>query len=99
MVAGAGFYFYYKLQCIKLDKEEKNLRKKNSVLCLQKTFKAVFKNGFSPALGSIPRLPFLLCSVLPLFLIEVFLFGYEKFTKYSKESFIHIVAENLNLSH
>ena len=56
MFAGGGFYSYYKLQCIKLDKEKK-FKKKKSVLCIQKTFNAVFKNGFSPVLGSIPRLP------------------------------------------
>ena len=31
--------------------------KKKSVLCIQKTFTAVFKNGLNPVLGSIPRLP------------------------------------------
>ena len=40
------FYSYYNLQCIKLDKGKKNSRKK-SVICIQKTFNAVFKNGFN----------------------------------------------------
>ena len=48
-----GFYSYYILQCIKLDKERKNLRKK-SVLCMQRTFNAIFKYGFNSVLGSIP---------------------------------------------
>jgi hypothetical protein len=58
VVAGAGFYSYYNLQCIKLDKEKKILEKKTG-LCIQKTFNAVFKSGFNPVLGSIPRLPYL----------------------------------------
>ena len=57
---GAGSIPYYNLKCIKLDEEKKNLRKKKSVSCIQKTFNAVFKNGFSQVLGSIPRLPFLI---------------------------------------
>ena len=32
MVAGGGFYSYYNLQCIKLDKERKNVRKKISFM-------------------------------------------------------------------
>ena len=52
VIAGGGFYSYYNHICIKLDKG-----KKKSVLCIQKTFNAVFKNGFNPVLGSIPRLP------------------------------------------
>jgi hypothetical protein len=35
---------------------KKNSRKK-TVLCIQKTFNAVFKNGLNPVFGSIPRLP------------------------------------------
>ena len=56
MVAGGGFYSYYNLQCIKLDKENR-IQEKKSVLGIQKTFNAVFKNGFNPVFGSIPRLP------------------------------------------
>ena len=51
VVAGGGFYSYYNLQCIKLDKV------KESVLFTQKTFNEVFKNGFNPVLGSIQHLP------------------------------------------
>ena len=39
------------LQSIKIDKERKK------VLCIQKAFNAVFKNGFNSVLGLIPRLP------------------------------------------
>ena len=56
VVAGGGFYSYYNLQCIKLYKENR-IKEKKSVSCIQKTFNAVFKNGFNPVLGSIPRLP------------------------------------------
>ena len=56
VVAGGGFYSYYNLQCIKLDKENR-IQEKKWVLCIQKTFNAVFKNGFYPVLGSFPRLP------------------------------------------
>ena len=45
VISGGGFYSYYNLQCIKLDQERKNARKK-IVLFIQKTFKAFFKNGF-----------------------------------------------------
>ena len=55
-VAGGGLYSYYNHQCIKLYKE-KRIQEKKSVLCLQKTFNAVLKNGFNPVLGSILRLP------------------------------------------
>ena len=48
-----GVYSYYNLQCIRLDKR-KNVRKK-IVLSIQKTFNAIFINGFNPGLGSIPR--------------------------------------------
>ena len=40
------FNSYYNLQCIKLD-EGKKIQEKKSVLCIQKTFNAVFKNGFN----------------------------------------------------
>ena len=48
---GAGFI------PIKLYREKRIQEKKKTVLCIQKTFNAVFKNGFNPFLGSIPRLP------------------------------------------
>ena len=53
----AGFIFYYNLECIKLDKEKKILGGKKSVLCIQKSFNAVFQDWFNPVLGLIPRLP------------------------------------------
>ena len=43
---GAGFYSYYNFQCIKLDKE-KIFQEKKSLLIIQKTFNAVFKNGIN----------------------------------------------------
>ena len=46
VVAGGGFYSYFNLQCIKLDKDKRIIEKK-SFLCIQKTFNAVFKNGFN----------------------------------------------------
>ena len=46
MVAGDRFYTYQSLQCIKIDKERN-----------AKEFNTIFKNGFNPVLGSIPRLP------------------------------------------
>ena len=55
--AGGGFYSYYNLQCIKLDKEKRIQEKKISFMHTKK-FIAVFKNGFNPVLGSIPRLPY-----------------------------------------
>ena len=54
---GAGFIPIITTQCIKLNKEKRILEEKKTVLCIQKTFNAVFKNGFNPVLGSIPRLP------------------------------------------
>ena len=54
---GAGFYSCYNFQCIELDKERKKNYRKKSVICIQKTFNAVFKKGFNLVLGSIPRLP------------------------------------------
>ena len=56
MVAGGGFYFYYNLQFIKIDKEKKNMREKISLIHTKKS-NAIFKNGFNPVLVSIPRLP------------------------------------------
>ena len=47
VVAEGGFYSYYNLQYIKLDKEKKNSRKK-TILCIQKAIKSVFKNEFNP---------------------------------------------------
>ena len=58
VIASGGFYSYYNLQCIKFDEEWKNLQKK-SYLHIKKTFNAIFKNGFNPVLGWIPRQPFL----------------------------------------
>ena len=55
VVAWGGFYSYYNLQCIRLDKERKKYEKK--FFCIQKTFNAIFYNGFNPVLGSIPSLP------------------------------------------
>ena len=57
VVARGRFYSYYNLQCIKLDKENVIQEEEKTVLCIQKTFNAVFKTGFNPVLGSIPRLP------------------------------------------
>ena len=37
--------------------KKKEFNKKKTVLCIQKTFNTVFKNGFNLVLGSIPRLP------------------------------------------
>ena len=51
---GAGFIPIITSNIINY-KKKKNLRKK-TVLCIQKTFNAVFKNGFNLVLGSIPRL-------------------------------------------
>ena len=51
MVAGGGFYSYYNLQYIKLYKENNNSRKKKTVLCIQKTFHAVFKKWFQSRFG------------------------------------------------
>ena len=45
------FYSYYNLQCIKLDQGKKNSRKKISFMHT----KNIFKNGFNPILGSIPK--------------------------------------------
>ena len=64
VVAGSGFYSYYNLQCIKLDKENR-IQEKKSFLCKQKTFNALFKNGFDPVLGSIPRIPESFVQALP----------------------------------
>ena len=36
--------------------KEKRIQEKKSVLCIQKTFNAVFKSWFNPVWGSIPRL-------------------------------------------
>ena len=46
VVAGAGFYSYYNLQRIKLDKERKNERKK--ALCIQKHLTQFLKMGSIP---------------------------------------------------
>ena len=43
LVAGGGFYSYYNLKCIKLDKEER-MYEQNSVLCIQKTINAIFNS-------------------------------------------------------
>ena len=40
VIAGGGFYSYYNIQCTKLDKESKNLKK--NILCVQKTFNILF---------------------------------------------------------
>ena len=37
--------------------KKKIIQEKKRVLCIQKTFNAVFKNGFNLDLGSIPRIP------------------------------------------
>jgi hypothetical protein len=58
-----AFFSYFNLQCIKLDKE-KRIKEKKSVVCIQKIFNAVFKNGFNPVLGSIPRLPYTTYAVI-----------------------------------
>ena len=47
MVAGGGFYSYYKLKCIKLDKA-RNIVRKLSVLWIQKTFNTILKMGSIP---------------------------------------------------
>ena len=47
VVAGGGFYSYYNLQCIKLDKEKRILEKK-SVLCIQKHLTQFLKMGSVP---------------------------------------------------
>ena len=57
VVTGCGFYSYNNLQCIKIDRERKNVQEKKKVLCIQKTFNAIFKIGFNPVLGSIPCIP------------------------------------------
>ena len=54
---GAGFIPIITYNIIKSDKERNNVRKK-SVLCIQKTFNTIFKNGLNPVWGSFPRLPF-----------------------------------------
>ena len=46
VIDGGGFYSYYNLKCIKLDKQ-KRIPEKKSFLCIQKTFNTVFKNGFN----------------------------------------------------
>ena len=52
------FYSYYNLQCIKIDKERKNVRKKKSFM--QKHLTQFFKMGsIDLVLSSIPRLPIL----------------------------------------
>ena len=60
VVAGGWFYYYYKLQCIELDKERKNARSKNKFSAYRK-IKHILKNWFNPVLGSIPRVPKKLC--------------------------------------
>ena len=52
---GAGFIPIITSNVYKLDKGKNNSRKKISFMHT-KTFNAVFKNGFNPVLGSIPRL-------------------------------------------
>ena len=47
---GAGFIPIITSNVSKLDKERKNVRRK-IVLCIQKTFNAISKNGFNPVLG------------------------------------------------
>ena len=37
--------------------KKKRIQEKKTVLFIQKTFNAVFRNRFNPVLGSIPRLP------------------------------------------
>ena len=51
-----GFYSYYNLQCIELDKERKNVRKKK-FNAYKKHLTQFLKKRFNPVLGSIPRLP------------------------------------------
>ena len=51
VVAGGVFYSYYNLQCIKLDKEKKEFKKKISFMHKKKHSMQFLK------MGSIPRLP------------------------------------------
>ena len=56
---GRLLFLLYNLQYVldfRFDKESKNVRKKK-VSSIQKTFNAIFKDGFNPVLGSIQRLP------------------------------------------
>jgi hypothetical protein len=46
VVAGGGFYSYYDLPCIKLDKRRKECKK--TVLCLQKNVIQLLKMGSIP---------------------------------------------------
>ena len=48
VVAGGGFYSYFKLQCIKLDKEKKNLREKNQFYAYKKHLRQFLKMGSVP---------------------------------------------------
>ena len=54
---GAGFIPIITSNLLNYIKKIEFKKEKKSVLCLQKTFNAVFKNGFNHVLGSIPRLP------------------------------------------
>ena len=49
MVAGVGFYSYNNLQCIKLDEERKNVRKKSFINT--KKHLTLFKEWFQSRVG------------------------------------------------
>ena len=48
VVAGGGFYTYYNLQCIKLDKVIKNVRKKNQFYAYKQHLTHFLKMGSIP---------------------------------------------------
>ena len=52
VVAEGGFYSYYDLQCIKLDKE----CKKKKFYAYKKLLTQFFQNGLNPVLCTIPHL-------------------------------------------
>ena len=54
--SGAGFIPIINSNVLNYIKKERMYQKK--ALYIQKTFYAIFKDGFNPVLGSIPRLPF-----------------------------------------
>ena len=53
---GAGFNRIITSNILNYTKK-KRIQEKKPVLYIQKTFNTIFKNGFNPVLGSIPRLP------------------------------------------